>query len=293
MLNDPVRVSVTPAAKTADRVEQRVMFVETSRKRSLLVELLQSEQPGRTLVFARTKHGADRIVRQLAQDGFQATAIHGNKSQGQRERALSDFRSGKAPILIATDVAARGIDVDGVTHVINFDLPNVPESYVHRIGRTARAGADGVAISFCDGEERAFLKDIERLTRQNIPAIDRRRAEGEAVERNEVEAQPQQQRRHSGGGRNADSGRRQGQGRPPRRHSEGGRRDEARGAGEERRHSAASSTRSVSGKPKSQRNGGGGGSASVSANASGGQRSGGDLAGIGFMQATRRKQTRH
>jgi ATP-dependent RNA helicase RhlE len=176
MLRDPVRVSVTPAARTADKVEQRVIFVETSRKRVLLSELLKSEteKAERVLVFARTKHGADRIVKQLEQDGLQAAAIHGNKSQGQRERALAEFRSGKAPILVATDIAARGIDVDGVTHVINFDLPNVAESYVHRIGRTARAGAGGIAISFCDGEERAFLRDIEKLTRQEIPATDRR-----------------------------------------------------------------------------------------------------------------------
>jgi ATP-dependent RNA helicase RhlE len=173
-LRDPVQVSVTPVATTAERVDQRVIFVETARKRTLLAEILREEANGRTLVFTRTKHGADRVVRQLEQDGIGAAAIHGNKSQGQRERALAEFRSGKTPVLIATDIAARGIDVDGVAHVINFDLPNVPESYVHRIGRTARAGAEGIAISFCDGEERAYLRDIERLTRQKIPAVDRR-----------------------------------------------------------------------------------------------------------------------
>jgi len=173
-LRDPVRVAVAAVAKTADRVDQRVIFIETARKRALLAEILQSEGMGRTLVFTRTKHGADRIIRQLEQDGIAAVAIHGNKSQGQREKALAGFKSGVTPILIATDIAARGIDVNDVTHVINFDLPNVPESYVHRIGRTARAGAEGIAISFCDGEERAYLRDIERLTRQTIPAEDRR-----------------------------------------------------------------------------------------------------------------------
>lgn len=178
-LNDPVRVAVAAVAKTADRVDQRVIFIETARKRTLLTEILQGEGMGRTLVFTRTKHGADRIIRQLEQDGIAATAIHGNKSQGQREKALAGFKSGVTPILIATDIAARGIDVNDVTHVINFDLPNVPESYVHRIGRTARAGAEGIAISFCDGEERAFLRDIERLTRQTIPSEDRRNSKDE------------------------------------------------------------------------------------------------------------------
>jgi ATP-dependent RNA helicase RhlE len=174
LLRDPVRVEVTPVAKTADRVEQRVILIETPRKRSLLTELLKAEDMGRTLVFTRTKHGADRIIKQLEHDGIAAAAIHGNKSQGQREKALAGFKSGATPILVATDIAARGIDVEGVAHVINFDLPNVPEQYVHRIGRTARAGAAGIAISFCDNEERAYLRDIERLTRQSIPMEDRR-----------------------------------------------------------------------------------------------------------------------
>ena len=129
----------------------------------------------RAIVFTRTKHGADKVVRQLNQQGLAAEAIHGNKSQGQRERALAAFRNGKVKTLIATDIAARGIDVDGITHVINYDLPNVPESYVHRIGRTARAGAEGFAISFCDQEERAYLRDIERLIRKSLPATDKNR----------------------------------------------------------------------------------------------------------------------
>ncbi|BBE72473.1 DEAD/DEAH box helicase [Oharaeibacter diazotrophicus] len=174
LLTDPVTVKVTPVATTAERVEQRVIHVDTAAKRTLLRDVLVEEKPERCLVFTRTKHGADRVVRSLAMDGIAAVAIHGNKSQAQRERALAGFKDGKTPILIATDIAARGIDVSGVSHVVNFDLPNIPESYVHRIGRTARAGASGVAISFCDHEERAYLKDIEKLTRQQIPSEDRR-----------------------------------------------------------------------------------------------------------------------
>ncbi|MBB3809559.1 DEAD/DEAH box helicase [Pseudochelatococcus contaminans] len=174
LLRNPVEVSVTPVATTAERIAQKVIFVETARKRGLLVELLRDDVMGRTLVFSRTKHGADRIVRNLEDSGIPAAAIHGNKSQGQREKALADFRAGRRKILVATDIAARGIDVDGVTHVVNYDLPNVPESYVHRIGRTARAGADGSAISFCDAEERPYLRDIEKITRQSIPSEDRR-----------------------------------------------------------------------------------------------------------------------
>ena len=171
MLKNPAHVAVTPVATTAERVEQHVIMVETSRKRAVLFDLLMGPAAGRTLVFTRTKHGADRVVKYLEESGLAAAAIHGNKSQGQRERALSDFRSGKCRVLIATDIAARGIDVDAVTHVINYDLPNVAESYVHRIGRTARAGATGVAISLCDGEERAFLRGIEKLIRAKVAVM--------------------------------------------------------------------------------------------------------------------------
>jgi ATP-dependent RNA helicase RhlE len=169
LLRNPQRVSVTPEATTAERVEQSVMFVPQSEKRAVLARVLRQKATGRTLVFARTKHGADRIVQHLAATGLNANAIHGNKSQGQRERALSDFRSGHVPVLIATDIAARGIDVDGVTHVINYDLPEVPEAYVHRIGRTARAGNTGYAISLCDETERGHLKGIEKLIRLRLP----------------------------------------------------------------------------------------------------------------------------
>src|SRR5205823_5269137 len=144
-------------------------------KPALLAEVLKHEPIDRALVFTRTKHGADKVVRALAKANITAQAIHGNKSQNQRDRVLADFRSGRIRILIATDIAARGLDVDGVSHVVNYDLPNIPESYVHRIGRTARAGADGIAISLCDAEERPFLRDIEKLIRMTIPATDRRR----------------------------------------------------------------------------------------------------------------------
>ena len=168
MLRNPVHVAVTPVATTVEKVEQRVMFVETARKRGLLADILRTTKMGRTLVFTRTKHGADKVVQHLEAAGQPAAAIHGNKSQPQREKALAAFKEGRVRVLVATDIAARGIDVDGVTHVINFDLPNVPESYVHRIGRTARAGQSGIAISFCDSSERPFLRSIEKLTRTRL-----------------------------------------------------------------------------------------------------------------------------
>ncbi len=172
LLRDPVHVAVTPVATTAERVDQHVIFVEAPRKRAMLVDVLRGNGSGRTLVFTRTKHGADKVVQHLDAAGVNAAAIHGNKSQSQRERALGAFRAGGVRVLVATDIAARGIDVDEVTHVINFDLPNVPESYVHRIGRTARAGAAGVAISFCDASERGFLRDIEKLIRARLPVME-------------------------------------------------------------------------------------------------------------------------
>jgi ATP-dependent RNA helicase RhlE len=167
-LNQPVKVAVTPAATTVELVDQGVVFVSRDRKRQQLASLLSDPALERVLVFTRTKHGADRVVRHLGEAGIEAIAIHGNKSQPQRERALAGFRAGHARVLVATDIAARGIDVDGVSHVINFELPNVPEDYVHRIGRTARAGAAGIAISLCSDEERAYLLDIEKLTRLPI-----------------------------------------------------------------------------------------------------------------------------
>jgi len=170
-LNDPVKVVVAPSATTVERVEQGVIFVPSDRKRDLLTTLLRDPVLARVLVFTRTKHGADRVVRHLIGSGIEATAIHGNKSQPQRERALAGFRDGQTRVLVATDIAARGIDVDGVSHVVNFELPNVPEDYVHRVGRTARAGAAGTAIAFCSDEERPYLRDIEKLTRCSLRAI--------------------------------------------------------------------------------------------------------------------------
>jgi len=185
MLRNPVRVAVTPAATTVDRVKQSVIHVEAQRKASLLVELFADPAMRRTLVFTRTKRGADKVARHLDAAGIKVSAIHGNKSQGQREAALGAFRNGRIRGLVATDIAARGIDIDLVTHVINYDLPHVPESYVHRIGRTARAGAEGVAISLCGYEERTLLRDIERLTRQSIASVDRRESPaGEALSNN-------------------------------------------------------------------------------------------------------------
>jgi len=173
LLKDPVRISVTPVSSTVERIAQQVVHVEASRKRAVLTELLAHEDMARTLVFTRTKHGADRLTRQLEAAGIHAAAIHGNKSQRQREAALLAFRNAKIRVLVATDIAARGIDIDGVTHVVNFELPEVPEAYVHRIGRTARAGASGKAISLCDPSERHLLRAVEKLTRQQIRAENR------------------------------------------------------------------------------------------------------------------------
>jgi ATP-dependent RNA helicase RhlE len=164
-LTNPVKVSVAPPSTTAERVEQYVTFVNQSEKQALLTLTIKRETIERALVFTRTKHGADRVVKNLMAAGIAANAIHGNKSQPQRERALAEFKAGRAPILVATDIAARGIDVSGVSHVFNFELPNVPEQYVHRIGRTARAGATGLAVSYVADDERAYLRGIEKLTR--------------------------------------------------------------------------------------------------------------------------------
>jgi ATP-dependent RNA helicase RhlE len=174
MLRDPVKIAVAPAAATADRVAQRIIRVDRSAKPAILIDVLRRETIDRCLVFTRTKHGADKVVRNLRNAGIAADAIHGNKSQGQRERVLAAFRKGEVRTLVATDIAARGIDVDGISHVVNYDVPNVPETYVHRIGRTARAGAEGIAISLCDSEEMEFLRDIEKLIRVSIPMSDRR-----------------------------------------------------------------------------------------------------------------------
>ncbi len=180
LLSQPVEVAVTPVASTAEKVGQCVYYVEKADKRRLLTRLLADAAIDRALVFTRTKHGANRVVEHLEKSGIAAAAIHGNKSQNARERALSLFKEGRMRVLVATDVAARGIDIDGLSYVINFDLPNVPECYVHRIGRTGRAGASGQALSFCDAEERPYLRGIEKLIRQQIRVISPQQASASA-----------------------------------------------------------------------------------------------------------------
>jgi ATP-dependent RNA helicase RhlE len=198
MLKDPVRVAVTPVASTAERIAQSIILVDRAAKPTLLIETLRAEAMGQTLVFTRTKHGADKVVRSLNHAGISAEAIHGNKSQNQRERVLAGFRNGKIRTLVATDIAARGIDVTGISHVINYDMPNVPESYVHRIGRTARAGAEGIAISFVDHEEMAYLRGIEKLIQMKLDVTDKRTAPHAAA------APAKHHRPHNNGGRNGN-----------------------------------------------------------------------------------------
>ena len=171
ILHQPVRIDISPPKRTAENIDQQVFYVATGEKRALLASLLKSPAFERVLVFTRTKHVANRVADHLETAGFSAEAIHGNKSQGARQRALERFRSGSARILVATDIAARGIDIDNITHVITFELPNEPESYVHRIGRTARAGAAGIAISFCDASENEYLRQIEKLTRSPLSIV--------------------------------------------------------------------------------------------------------------------------
>ena len=169
MLTNPVRIEVTPPATTVELIQQSVMHVDASKKRDLLRHILNDPKLRRVIVFTRTKHGANKVVEVLEKNRISSAAIHGNKSQGARQRALENFREGQVRVLVATDIAARGIDIDGVTHVINFEVPNIAESYVHRIGRTARAGAAGIAISFCDANEKSFIRDIEKLIGLTIP----------------------------------------------------------------------------------------------------------------------------
>ena len=208
MLRDPLEVKTAPQATPAETVSQSVFFVPKKEKKSLLVRLLREEATGRVIVFARTKHGADKLHRDLAKAGIDAAAIHGNKSQSQRERALEAFKSPRPPVLVATDIAARGIDVDEVAHVINFELPHEPETYVHRIGRTGRAGQTGMAVSFCDAEERPRLVAIERLLRRPIPARN---------EASEAGAAPAAHERQEGGGSRRGNAGRPGRGRSERR----------------------------------------------------------------------------
>jgi len=252
LLKDPARASVTPSATPVSKIDQRVLFVESDRKRQLLAELFEDSKMGRALIFTRTKRGADRVGKYLEGAGIRADAIHGDKSQGQRERALAAFKSGAVRALVATDIAARGIDVDAVTHVVNFDLPNVPESYVHRIGRTARNGAGGIAISLVSNDERGLLKDIQRLIRFDLPSYDRRndRALGvlAAVEKTTMpetpDRQPAQQSR--GGAQQPSRNRRRGR---PNQGQGGGQRN-GQGHGNGHGQSHGHSQRPQSGGPR-------------------------------------------
>lgn len=171
ILNNPKEINVTPVSSTAETVKQSVYYVEKAEKLDLLIHILEDQTIHRSLVFARTKHGADKLAKKLIKSGIHAAAIHGNKSQNARQKALEDFKNSKIRVLIATDIAARGIDIDELPHVVNYELPNVPETYVHRIGRTGRAGYEGVAISFCDTEEKKDLKNIQKLIGFNMPVV--------------------------------------------------------------------------------------------------------------------------
>jgi ATP-dependent RNA helicase RhlE len=173
ILSNPVKVEVTPVSSTADTIEQQIYFTEKNDKKNLLIHLLKDKSIKSALVFTRTKHGADKVVKDLHKAGVSAEAIHGNKAQNARQRALSNFKSGVTRVLVATDIAARGIDVDNLSHVINYEIPNIPETYVHRIGRTGRAGASGIAFSFCDEEEKEYMRDIQKLIDKVIPVVEK------------------------------------------------------------------------------------------------------------------------
>ncbi len=240
ILKDPAKVEVVPQSTTAETVEQRLYFVEREQKRHLLVHLLGDTNIRRALVFTRTKHGANRVTKQLMSARISAEAIHGNKSQNARERALDAFKDGSCRVLVATDIAARGIDIEGITHVINFDLPNIPESYVHRIGRTGRAGAAGTALSFCDTEERAYLKDIERTIRRHVPVVaDHPFRSGQpgpaATSLDSAQGQPAQGGQRSQGGERRQGGQRHAGGGQRSGESRGGGGQGPRGEGQRRR----------------------------------------------------------
>ncbi|RYY94569.1 MAG: DEAD/DEAH box helicase, partial [Chitinophagaceae bacterium] len=239
ILYKPERVEVAPVSSTAETVDQSVYYVNGKDKMDLLVHILQEQKIARTLVFARTKHGADKLAKNLKKAGIRADAIHGDKSQGARQNALASFKEGKLKVLVATDIAARGIDVDALTHVINYDLPNIPESYVHRIGRTGRAGASGIALSFVNGEERAYLKDIQKLINKQIPVIAHPYEDRSAPPAGD--APKPQGGRGGGGGRNRGGG--------------GGGRSQGGGGN----RGGSGGHRARSGEGRAQRGGGGGG----------------------------------
>ncbi len=210
ILTNPAKVAVTPISSTVEKIEQSLYFVDKSNKKSLLIDLLQDKTIISALVFTRTKHGANRVTADLEKAGVAAAAIHGNKSQNARQAALSDFKRGRIRVLVATDIAARGIDVEDLTHVINYELPNIPETYVHRIGRTGRAGASGTAISFCEGEEVPYLRDIQKLIGQQVPVVTEHPYPADLSA--PIQPKPAQQR--GGGGRQQQSNRPKPQGQP-------------------------------------------------------------------------------
>ena len=240
-LTDPKRVQVAPPGKTADKIKQSVLFIDKPQKQKKLREILSTDPDALTLVFARTKRGAERLSKDLIADGFNAASIHGNKSQGQRDRAIKAFREGTVTVLVATDVAARGIDIPGVAMVVNYDLPNVAESYVHRIGRTARAGREGEAISFCSPDERSLLKDIEKLIKRQFdghPAGDSKPSQPGSTDREEGKPKPSRRsrRRRNNGPKNNTA---KGGGNPSRSNPHGGRKRSRGGNGSKKNSSAA------------------------------------------------------
>jgi ATP-dependent RNA helicase RhlE len=292
MLKDPARVAVTPQATTVERIAQRIVHVDRGNKPKMLTDILREEKVDRVLVFTRTKHGADKVVRGLNKDGISADAIHGNKSQNQRERVLKNFRDGRLRTLVATDIAARGIDVEGVSHVINFDLPNIAESYVHRIGRTARAGAEGIAISLCSHDELPYLRDIEKLIRMAIPAT------GSVQPSRSGAHQPQQHGRedgrNGGGGSRSQNGHRRNRGGPQQAQGrDHGHRDgQSHGNGQKHRGQKQNSGRNRNGQNRPQQNdpvryqGGqqSGRQGATSRPVASTQPIGGDFASVAFMQ---------
>lgn len=204
ILRNPVKVEVTPVSSTAETVQQQLYYIDKPNKKMLLMDLLKKQDMKSVLVFARTKHGADRIAKELTKSGFKTAAIHGDKSQNSRQNALNDFKTGKIRTLIATDIAARGIDIDKLSHVINYEIPNQPETYVHRIGRTGRAGAAGIAISFCDAEEREYIRDIQKLIGKSIDVVENH--DYPMVDFNPIKKAPNDRRHQQGGQRNAKAG---------------------------------------------------------------------------------------
>ncbi|MEZ0485941.1 DEAD/DEAH box helicase [Fibrella aquatica] len=232
ILTNPAKVEVTPASSTADTVAQVVYMVEKDDKRSLLLHLLEDKSIASALVFSRTKHGADKVAEFLNKHGVKTEAIHGNKAQNARQRALSNFKDHTTRVLVATDIAARGIDIDSLSHVFNYELPNIPESYVHRIGRTGRAGASGIAISFCETDERAYLKDIQKLIGKVVPVAQENPYKSENLDPIEWAKPPKPEPKQGRGGRGPREGGQQGGGRngQPQGRGNDGRRDGARPA---------------------------------------------------------------